>query len=139
MLPKSGEVPGFQGGKVRSVAQLALTPRTVDGLGIGDVGPIVLSDRMSLSQAGIVVVVIPRFGAEYDLKNTMVVSRGFVFMKHADEVVDFIKKQTAQIVAEQGEKAKVDDVKRAIEKQLAKRLYEVIQREPLIVPVVLEM
>lgn len=137
LLPKDGEILGFSQGRVRVVQKISLNPRIVDGLGVGDVGPVVLSDRLSLSQAGIIVLVLPRFKGEFDLSAIMVVSRGFVFMKEADEVIAFIKEKTAEIIDSAGQ-MKDDELRRHIEKKLAKQLYSVIKREPMIVPVIME-
>jgi len=138
LIPGSGDVLAFEGGKPQVVDHISLRPVAVDGLGVGDVGPIVLSDRRTLGQSGIIVLAIPKFKGHYDVKNMTIVSRGFVFMKEADEVIEFIKKATGEIVADMGDKPKEEELKRAIEKRLARRLYKVIQREPMIVPVILE-
>ena len=68
-----------------------------------------------------------------------VVSRGFVFMKEADEVIQFIKEKTAEVIGDEGKNMKDDELKKRIERRLAKKLYKVIQREPMIVPVIVEM
>lgn len=138
LIPGSGDVLSFSAQAARVADHVTLRPRAVDGLGVGDVGPVVLSDRRALSEAGIIVLVIPRTRHGLDLKRMEVVSRGFVFMKKAQEVVEFIKKTTAEIVDSLPKKAKDDEIKRTIERQLAKKLYKVIQREPLIVPVLFQ-
>lgn len=138
LVPANGEVLGCQNQQIKVIDRLTLKPRIVDGLGIGDVGPVVLSDRRSLSQAGIIVLVLPRHKGKLDLNNIMVVSRGFVFMKQADEVIDFIKEKTVEIIHKAGRKIKDEELKRLIEKRLSRRLYKVIKREPMIVPVILD-
>jgi len=139
LLPKSGEVLGIDESGITVVDEVLLNAKAVDGLGIGDVGPIVLSDRLSLSKAGIIVLVIPRIAGQFDFMEMKVVSRGFVFMKEADEVIQFIKQKTAEIVGEEKQKIKDEDLKKKIERRLAKKLYKVIRREPIIVPVFMEM
>ncbi len=139
LLPNSGEIIGFSQGAVRSVDTLTLQPQVVDGLGVGDVGPVVLSDRRALSQAGMVVVVIPRNHHEYLLKEMTVVSRGFIFMREAQEVIEFMKQTVAEIIAEQGDALKDDELKKTIERRLARKLYKIIKREPLIVAVILDV
>jgi len=151
LLPRSGEVLAITGDfgkdpnntngvmtKVEVIDHVNLKPRAVDGLGIGDVGKVVLSDRLSLSQAGIIVLLLHRKNNRFDMSKTEVVSRGFVFMKEADEVIEFIKLKTAEIMDTLNSKAKDDEIKRAIDKRLSRRLYKVIKREPLIVPVIIE-
>lgn len=139
LLPKTGQVLGITESSIKVVDEVFLNPRAVDGLGIGDVGPVVLSDRLSLSKAGIIVLVLPKIGGRFELADMQVVSRGFVFMKEADEVIRFIKEKTAEIIGEEKSTIKEDELKRKIERRLAKRLYKVIQREPMIVPVVVEL
>ncbi len=139
LLPDSGEIIGFSDGNVRSIDRLTLQPQVVDGLGVGDVGPVVLSDRRALSEAGMVVVVIPRHKNEFLLRDMTVVSRGFIFMREAQEVIEFMKQTVAEIIAEQGDRTKDDDIKRTIEKRLARKLYKIIKREPLIVAVILDV
>lgn len=131
LIPKHGEVMSFADGLAHTAETLVLNPSVVDGLGIGDVGPVVLSDRLSLSQAGMVVIVIPKTSAGLDLRHIEVISRGFVFMKQADEVVKYIKDQVIAIIdKEAGQKE--EDLKRVIERRLARKLYKIIKREPLI-------
>jgi ribonuclease J len=137
LIPETGRVLTLENQRITESEKLSLQPKIIDGLGIGDVGKVVLSDRLSLSQAGIIVLVLTRVKKNFDLKNIRVVSRGFVFMKQADEVVDFIKDQTAEIINKNINK-KDEDLKKAIERSLSKKLYKVIRREPMIVPVILD-
>ena len=140
LIPESGEIIGFQNREVSAEGALNLRPQIVDGLGVGDVGPMVLSDRRTLGQAGIVMVLITKEHGEYDLKNVKVVSRGFVFMKEADEVIQFIKNEVATVVNEELRKKTTEvQMKALIEKRLSRRLYKIIRREPMIVAEILEV
>lgn len=139
LIPAAGEVLAFDGKNVRAVELLQLQPQVVDGLGIGDVGPVVLSDRRMLSQAGIVTIVIPRSKGQFLLNRIEVVSRGFIFMKEAEEVVEFMKQTVAEIINEQAKRPKDEELKRMIERRLSRKLYKIIRREPMIVPVILEI
>ncbi len=139
LTPSLGQVLGFSQGRVQVVDEVPLKSRTVDGLGIGDVGPVVLADRKALSQAGIIVLVLPRSHGQWDLRRMEIISRGFVFMKEADEVIDFIKQTTSETIQELGQKVKDDELKRTIERRLARKLYKIIQREPMIVPVIINL
>lgn len=138
LLPDAGEVITFSNGTAGTAETITLRPQVVDGLGIGDVGPVVLSDRRTLGQAGIVVVVLYRNETGFDLSRTMVVSRGFIFMKQAEEVVEFIEQAVAEIVESLQPVPKDEELLRAIEKRLSRKLYKIIRREPMIVPVILE-
>ena len=141
LIPDDGEILGFVNGQVSVVDSISIRPRTVDGLGIGDVGPKVLSDRRSLSQAGMIVLVLPKVNGRLDLGKISVISRGFVFMQEADEVVEFIKQETAKIVDSFSGKKRQNETQltRTIEKRLSRKLYKVIRREPVILPVILNV
>ncbi|MGD9129431.1 MAG: ribonuclease J [Candidatus Woesebacteria bacterium] len=138
LIPKAGQVLSITKNECKVVDKIKLRPRIVDGLGIGDVGPVVLSDRLTLSKAGIIVLVIPQFKGKLELDKIEVISKGFVFMKHAEEVVEFIKEKTAEIIRRAGRKTPRKELKRMIEKRLGRRLYKIIKREPMIVPMFLE-
>ncbi|NLG06542.1 MAG: ribonuclease J [Candidatus Pacebacteria bacterium] len=136
LLPKSGDVLNIDQKGVSVAQQISLMATTIDGLGIGDVGPIVLSDRLNLSKAGIIVILLPRFNKKIDFTKMQVVSRGFVFMKEADEVINYIKKETLVIAKDLGNNVKDEELKHRLEKRLARRLFKIIRREPIILPVI---
>ncbi|HCR81541.1 MAG: Beta-lactamase domain protein [Candidatus Pacebacteria bacterium GW2011_GWB1_47_8] len=140
LTPKVGEILGFHEGTVKVVETIPIRPRTVDGLGIGDVGRVVLSDRLLMSQEGMIVLILPRIKGKFDFKKIQVVSKGFVFIEEAQEVVDFIKEQTAETVHHMGKHKRNDGALRAeLEKRLGKKLYKIIRREPMIIPVILDI
>ncbi|PIY80750.1 MAG: hypothetical protein COY80_01435 [Candidatus Pacebacteria bacterium CG_4_10_14_0_8_um_filter_42_14] len=139
LLPETGEVIQISEHGIRTVERVTLRPPVIDGLGVGDVGPVVLSDRLALGEAGIVVITLVRDRKNgFDLRKTSVVSKGFIFMKDAQEVVEFIKQSVGEIVTKEGKK-KDDDLKRMIERRLSRKLYKIIKREPLIVSVILDI
>lgn len=140
LLPSHGQILEFAAQKPIMSKKISIKPIHVDGLGVGDVGPAVLSDRKTLGEAGMIILVIPRNGREYDLGKITVVSRGFVFMKEADEVISFIKKNVADIILElQKEGASEEKIKKAIEKRLSRRVNKVIRRTPMIMPVFIDI
>lgn len=135
LIPDNGEIVAFTNRKPSLREKISIQPTTVDGLGIGDVGPVVISDRQTLGQSGIIVLIIPRRGKSYDVDNIQVVSRGFVFMKEADDVVDFIIETVRDTISEQGKKTSESQMRAVIEKRLARKLDKVIQRSPMILSV----
>lgn len=142
LIPGLGDVVEFSHGTPSVTDHLDLQPRLVDGLGVGDVGRAVLSDRQALGREGMIVLVLPKHNGTFDMKNINVISRGFVFMKEAQEVVTFIR-QTAQEVIEEadqdGKQAQDEEIKRTIERRLSRKLYKVIRRAPMILPVIVEL
>ncbi|MCB9813297.1 MAG: ribonuclease J [Pseudomonadales bacterium] len=140
LIPDTGEVLGFENREFSVVDEINLKPQIIDGLGVGDVGPKVLKDRRSLGQAGIVTIIIPRVRGNLELKKIEVVSSGFVFMKEAEDVVQFIKTETARVVSEElRKKTKLEMLKILVEKRISRRLYKIIRREPMIVCVFMDV
>jgi mRNA degradation ribonuclease J1/J2 len=93
-----------------------------------------------MSQEGMIVLIMPRINGKFDFKKIQVVSKGFVFIEEAQEVVDFIKEQTAEVVHHMGKTKKNDAALRVeLEKRLGKKLYKIIRREPMIIPVILDI
>jgi ribonuclease J len=136
LLPVEGEVVAFDHDEVKKAETLVLKSLMVDGLGVGDVGTVVLSDRKQMAEEGMIVVIIPETAGEYDAGNLKIVSRGFVFMRQADEVIQAIKEETALVLKEGGDE---QEIKRKIEKRVVKRMEEVIGRKPLVLPVFMSL
>lgn len=141
LVPLDGDVIMLKDGQISYPEQVHIRARTVDGLGIGDVGPRVISDRLALGNAGMIVLVLPRDkkSGKFDLGNIEVVSRGFVFMKEADEVVKFIKTETATYINSLGGKIKEAEIRGKLERKISKKLFKIIRREPMIVSVVVNV
>ena len=111
----------------------------VDGLGIGDVGSIVLNDRKAMSESGIVMVIVPLDESGQNITGEIeVVSRGFVFMKHADELIRNIQTEVAGYVRRSKSKDYAA-LKKDIERKLSRYLYQQTQRDPLVLPVITKL
>ncbi len=115
----------------------------IDGLGIGDVGSVVLRDRKLLSLDGLFVsiVAISRQTGEI-VSGPEILSRGFVYMKEAENLLDEAK----AIVRETVEDSLLEDrfsdsanMKNRIRKALNTYLYTRTKRSPMILPVILEI
>lgn len=113
----------------------------VDGLGIGDVGHVVLRDRQKMNEEGIVVVVVSidqhtgQIVSEVDI-----ISRGFVFEDFAKDILDQAKEVVTSTLQKHVHKtADWRFIRKLIEDSLEKFLYQVTERRPLILPVVVEV
>src|SRR3989344_359021 len=140
MLLCDGQVVEFDQGRVRKAEVVPLRNVMVDGLGIGDVGKIVLRDRKTMSKEGIVIVVVPvsqqtgQMGGEVE-----VISRGFVFMKESQELVEQIKEKVKLSLPTKGTVTDWQGVRKNIEERLGEFLYKETGRSPLILTVVMEV
>lgn len=115
----------------------------VDGLGIGDVGQIVLRDRQQLSQDGVVVVVAV-FSKDNPYKISSgpdIISRGFTFMKGAGELVEGGKKVVVSALEAQFSQDNWEwgSLKRAVYESLSGYLWQKTRRRPMILPILLEL
>lgn len=114
----------------------------VDGLGIGDVGEVVLRDRVALSQEGMIVVIVTldkRSGRT--LKNPDIISRGFIYLKENKELVEGIRSKIKGIVNRIPRYQPIDSeyLKSLLRDQLGQFVYNKTQRRPMILPVVIEI
>ena len=114
----------------------------VDGLGVGDVGSIVLNDRKHLAQDGIIVVVMTIDSASGEIvSGPSLVSRGFVYVRESEELIDEARVQ-AQRVAEHCVESGIRDwttIKNKIKDELSGMMYERTKRSPMILPVIMEV
>lgn len=114
----------------------------VDGLGVGDVGNIVLRDRRQLSQDGIMIVVVTLEKESCNiLSGPDIVSRGFVYVREAEGLMEEAKVKVSDAL-EQCQMSGNNEwsvIKSAIRDSLGKFLYEKTRRRPMILPIIMEV
>jgi ribonuclease J len=113
----------------------------VDGLSVGDVGQIVLRDRKVLSQDGILMVVLTvDKETGQPLAGPDIVSRGFVYMRDAEELLESSRERVREsFIGLNGHASDWSFVKDKIRHTLSEFLYEKTHRRPMILPVVMEV
>jgi ribonuclease J len=114
----------------------------VDGLGVGDVGSIVLRDRKHLSQDGLIVVVITtekETGAV--IAGPDIISRGFVYVRESEDLIDKVREIVKTTIVKCEEKKKNDwsTKKSIIKDELRDYLFEKTKRKPMILPIIMEI
>ena len=114
----------------------------VDGLGIGDVGNIVLRDRKHLSQDGLMVVVvtISKGSGGLAISGPDIISRGFVYVRESEQLMEDAK-EVVRKVLDQCEENQISDwatIKYKIKESLKVFLYERTKRNPMILPIIME-
>jgi ribonuclease J len=109
----------------------------VDGLGVGDVGNVVLRDRHLLSKDGFVVVVVAVDADTGELvQGPDIITRGFVYIRESGDLIDDAALCVMEAVENGGPRARVST---KIKDSLARFLYEQTKRRPMILPVVMEV
>ncbi|MCR5238075.1 MAG: ribonuclease J [Lachnospiraceae bacterium] len=114
----------------------------VDGLGVGDVGSVVLRDRQRLSEDGVVVIALSmERGTNQVLSGPEIISRGFVYVKEADELMEDATEVLERTIEElQGRN--VNDwgkIKQAMRENLSSYIWQRTKRRPMILPVIMEI
>lgn len=114
----------------------------VDGLGVGDVGNIVLRDRKHLSEDGLMVVVVTMSKQEGKvIAGPDIISRGFVYVRESEDLMEEARNVVKAALSE-CEKRNITDwstLKSSIRDSLRKFLYEKIKRNPMILPIIMEV
>jgi len=114
----------------------------VDGSGVGDIGSVVLRDRKILSEDGLVVVVATvDTNGGYVVSGPDIISRGFVYVKESEELVERARK-IAESTLNRVISKKYDDriqIKGLIRDELSKFIYKETKRRPMILPIIMEI
>ena len=114
----------------------------VDGLGVGDVGNIVIRDRQQLAQDGVVIVVIAlEKGSNQVLAGPDIVSRGFVYVRDSEGLLTEAKDRIESILdrCEAGNVTEWNAIKTQIRDSLGKYFFERTKRRPMILPIIQEV
>lgn len=138
----NGDTVEFQNGVAARGQKVQAGRVLIDGLGVGDVGNIVLRDRKLLSQDGILVVVVTLSKADGTiLSGPDIISRGFVYVRESEGLLD----EANRIVTTTLNKLMNDKVnewaslKTNVKDSLGRFLYEQTRRRPMILPIIMEV
>ncbi|MGP6138756.1 ribonuclease J [Jeotgalibaca sp. A127] len=140
-IPSKGDVIEYKDGRMRMAGQVPAGNVLIDGIGVGDIGNIVLRDRKLLADNGIFIAVITISRRQGKiLSGPEIISRGFVYMKASE---DLIKNSTeiARKVVEDNLKNKDFEwatLKQEIRDSLSRYLFEETKRRPVILPIIME-
>lgn len=114
----------------------------VDGLGIGDVGNVVLRDRQHLSQDGLIIIVLTMESSTGEvLAGPDVISRGFVYVRESENIMEDIK-QAVRYEVKRVEEEGVRDwttIKNSIRENLREYIFAKTKRNPMIIPIIMEI
>ncbi len=114
----------------------------VDGTGVGDVGSVVLRDRKHLAQDGMIVVCVNLSSQDGSiLTGPDIITRGFIYVKESEDLMEELKEVATEAVERCGRKRSRDwaTIKSAIKSDLSGYLYKHTKRNPMILPVIMEI
>ena len=114
----------------------------VDGTGVGDVGSVVLRDRKHLAQDGMIVVCVNLSAQDGAiLTGPDIITRGFVYVKESEELMEDLREVAVEAI-ERCQRKRVREwstIKTAIKNDLSGYLYKTTKRNPMILPVIMEI
>ena len=139
---KNGEVVDFKNGAAHQTRSVPAGDTYVDGIGVGDVGDIVLRDRKQLSEDGMLVIVITiSKGERKIISGPDTITRGFVYARDSDELLKevnrLVKKTVNDLKAENIRQWNV--IKQNIKKSVGQYLFTQTKRKPMILPIIIEI
>lgn len=138
----SGDVLSLDADNAKVDGHVPVGSILVDGLGVGDVGNIVLRDRQNLSQNGIIVVVMTlERGSNQLLAGPDIVSRGFVYVRESEDLMDEAREVVLDAVSSCLKKKVTDwgKLKNVIRDSLSDFLWKKMKRNPMILPIIMEI
>ncbi|MCI5564725.1 MAG: ribonuclease J [Clostridiales bacterium] len=142
VLPSAGQVIEMSQNTLSIAGTVPVGEVLVDGLGIGDVGNVVLRDRKHLSQDGLIIVAMA-----FDRTNDVlvsgpdVISRGFVYVRENEDIIESTREVVRNIIASYGhiEGSDWPSIKNRIKDELHRFIYEKIKRNPMILPIIVDL
>ena len=137
-----GEVIELDGESCKRAGNVPAGKILIDGLGVGDVGNIVLRDRRHLSQDGLIVVVATIDITEMTLvSGPDIISRGFVYVRESEELMDEIRNISYEVLTGALDNGITEwtQLKNGVKDALTKYLFQKTKRKPMILPVIMNI
>ena len=142
LIMSSGDVVEISEDSCRVAEHVQASGILVDGLGVGDVGNIVLRDRQNLAQNGIIIVVLTleKYSNQL-LAGPDIVSRGFVYVRESEDLMEEAQRIVDEAVQGCLEKHVSDwgKIKNIIRDSLSDFLWKKMKRNPMILPIIMEV
>ncbi len=139
---QSGDVLSIDADSAGITGKVPVGTVLVDGLGVGDVGNVVLRDRQHLAEDGIIIAVMSLDSASGELlAGPDIVSRGFVYVKESDELMEEARKLMEKAVMACLKKNNTDwgKIKATIKDTLSEFVWKKTKRRPMILPIIMEI
>ena len=142
MIPEIGRTIELSRNSIKATGTVPSGKMLVDGLGVGDVGSVVLRDRKHLAQDGMIVVVVNLSSEDGSiLSGPDIITRGFVYVKESGDLMEELRDLATEAV-EDCQRQNITDwatVKSSIKSNLSHYLYKNTKRNPMVLPVIMEI
>lgn len=139
MIAQLGNVIEFTSNSMRNISTVQAGKVFVDGLGVGDVGSIVLRDRKHLAEDGLIAVVmsIDKYSGEV-VSGPELISRGFVYVRESEQMLDEARTFVCRILDECSRKDWAY-IKTKVRDDLSRYIFDRTRRSPMILPIIMEV
>lgn len=142
IIMRSGNVLELTGDSAEVTGSVHAGTVLVDGLGVGDVGNVVLRDRQALAQSGIIVVTLTLDSASHEvLSGPCIVTRGFVYVKESEELIEELVEVAGQATEKCLNTRNPDHtrIKNEIRDMLGSYIWKKMKRNPVVLPIIMEV
>ncbi|OLO37950.1 ribonuclease J [Alkalihalophilus pseudofirmus] len=139
---KNGDVVDIKNGEARHTRKIQAGNTYVDGIGVGDVGEIVLRDRKQLSEDGMLVIVLTMSKSDKKLVTEPdTISRGFVYVKNSAALLQDVNKLIVKTIntLPDADKKEWGMIKQHIKKAVGQHLFAQTKKKPMILPIIIEV
>lgn len=141
-LMESGDVLSIGKEDAKIVGKVPAGSVLVDGLGVGDVGNIVLRDRQNLAENGIIIVVLTleKYSNQI-LAGPDIVTRGFVYVRESENLIEHAKDVVTEALLDclSSKNADWGKIKMVVKDSLGEYLWKTMKRSPMILPIIMEV
>jgi len=140
-IADKGDIVEYKNGKMRMAGRVQAGNILIDGIGVGDVGNIVLRDRKLLSQDGIFIVVVTLNRAQKRIASgPEILSRGFVYVRESEELMGEAAEIARGVIEKYVNKDTFEwtNIKQEIRDTLNTYLFQKTKRRPMIIPIIME-
>ncbi len=142
IIGQIGDIIETNGNTIRIVGEAPAGRVLVDGLGVGDVGSVVLRDRQRLAQDGLIIVVLGIDRAEDEIvSGPELISRGFVYVKESEEMMVAARRCLEDVIdrLSPAEKHDWNTLKGRLREALSDYIFRETKRSPMILPIILDI
>ncbi|GHH99513.1 ribonuclease J [Neobacillus kokaensis] len=139
---KNGQVVDIRDGVARQTRSVPSGNTYVDGIGIGDVGEVVLRDRKQLSEDGMMVIVVTLSKEDGRIiQGPDTITRGFVYVKDSEDLLREVNRLVKKTVNDMQEEniRQWNVIKQSIKKSIGQYLFTKTKRKPMILPIIIEI
>ena len=139
---ESGDVLSIGEDNAKVTGKVPAGSVLVDGLGVGDVGNIVLRDRQNLAENGIIIVVLTlEKYTNQILAGPDIVTRGFVYVRESENLIDNAKEVVTEALLDILDNSTADwgKIKMVVKDSLGEYIWKTMKRSPMILPIIMEV